>query len=209
MHGCTIGPWESSASLGRAAVRGPLVRDFGWRLHNMAGSTWTETTIGMAEAMEVRALGLDDFSSIRYIHVGALRIGGATLYNPEEIEAFAAFVQTPGYVDVLRQESLAGGFLGNELVATSSWLPGDDSGTVARIASVFVRPMFTGLGFGRRLVGEAEAQARRSGFHSFSARVLLNAVGFFEALGYKVISHGVQPFTDETSLPIAFMRKSA
>lgn len=162
----------------------------------------------VSNGVAIRPLAIDDMSNVRYIHAQSFRLAGAALYTREEIEDFAAHVQTPGYVDQIRRETLLGGFIGRELVATGGWLPADDGGHVARISSVFVRPMFGGLGIGRLIVTEAESQARRSGFLLFSARVLLNAVGFFEALGYEVASHGVQPLPAERPLPVAFMRKS-
>ena len=122
--------------------------------------------------------------------------------------AFAAYVYTSVYSDLIRGENVLAGFLGSEMVATAGWAPADDNGVSARIRSVFVRPLFAGIGIGRRMTLEAENWARRSGFRNFGARVTLNAAGFFETLGYDITSHGVQLLPGERGLPVCFMRKS-
>ena len=162
----------------------------------------------MADALELRVLTVDDLSNLRYIHASAFKSLAVSSYPDEELAAFASYVYTPAYADLVRGENILAGFLGPEMVATGGWAPADDNGISARIRSVFVRPLFTGIGIGRRMALEAESWARRSGFRSFGARVPLNAVGFFETLGYEVTSHGVQVLPGERGLPVSFMRKS-
>lgn len=176
--------------------------DFG-----MAGGGEGGHDRGLADALELRQVTVDDLSSIRYIHASAFRQLAAYCYPEDEIAAFGAHVYTQAYADLLRGENLLAGFLGSEMVATAGWAPADDSGQSARIRSVYVRPLFTGIGIGRRMTLEAEAWARRSGFRSFGARVTLNAVGFFETLGFGVTSHGVQMLPADRGLPVSFMRK--
>jgi GNAT superfamily N-acetyltransferase len=163
---------------------------------------------GLADALELRPVTIDDLSSVRFIHASAFRLLANACYPEEEIAAFAGFVYTQPYADLVRGENLLAGYLGNEMVATAGWAPADDSGLSARIRSVYVRPLFTGIGIGRRMALEAESWARKSGFRSFGARVTLNAVGFFETLGFEVSSHGVQLLPGDRGLPVSFMRKS-
>ena len=153
-------------------------------------------------------LSVDDFAAVRYIHSAAFKSMARSHYPDEEVAAFAAYIHTTGYADLIRGENMLAGYLGEEMVATAGWAPADDNGVSARIRSVFVRPLFTGVGIGRRMALEAESWARRSGFKSFGARVTLNAVGFFETLGYEVTSHGVHMLPDDRGLPVSFMRKS-
>lgn len=162
----------------------------------------------MADALELRPLSIDDFSIMRYIHASAFQSMANAYYPDDEVNAFASYVNTPAYADMVRGENVLAGFLGPEMVATAGWVPADDNGVSARIRSVYVRPLFTGIGIGRKMALEAELWARRSGFRSFGARVTLNAVGFFEALGYEVTSHGVHMLPGERGLPVCFMRKS-
>ena len=174
----------------------------------MASSTETSPSIGLAQALELRLLTVDDFATMRYIHASAFKTMALSHYPDDEVTAFATYIYTPTYADLIRGENVLAGFLGEEMVATAGWAPADDNGISARIRSVYVRPLFTGIGVGRRMAMEAESWARRSGFKTFGARVTLNAVGFFEALGYEVTSHGVHMLPDDQGLPVSFMRKS-
>jgi len=157
--------------------------------------------------LEIRPLRVDDLSAIRYVHAASLRGQGAPYYTPEELDAFENLVRSVRYSETVLKDSMIGGFIGHELVGTAAWGLVDDSGRTARIASVFVRPFFTGLGIGHRLVAAVEASAAQAGYRSFSVRATLNAVPFFEQLGYEVTSHGTRPLTPELSLAVSFMRK--
>jgi len=172
------------------------------------GSSAANSTDGTAIALVVRRVTLDELSVVRHIHSSAFRTAAASCYPEEEIAAFLNHVYTQDYSDALLNEHLLGGFLGSEMIATAGWLPADDSDSLARIKSLYVRPLFTGIGIGRRMAFEAEDAARHSGFTSFGARVPLHATGFFETLGYEVTSYGVQLLGSDRGLPVSFMRKS-
>lgn len=162
----------------------------------------------LARTIQLRPVTVDDFSVLRYIHAGAFKSMAGGHYPDDEIKAFTSYIDTPQYADLIRGENILAGYIADEMVATAGWAPADDNGISARIRSVFVRPLFTGIGIGRRMALEAESWARKSGFRSFGARVTLNAVGFFETLGYEVTSHGVHMLPDDRGLPVSFMRKS-
>lgn len=155
----------------------------------------------------VRPVGIDEFSSVRYVHAAAMRISGGHTLSDSEILAFTGYVYSPAYAETLGRLRLFGAYIGNELVGTAGWSVADDSGGSVRVRSVFVRPLFTGVGIGRRLVGDVEGDARAAGFGVFSVRATMNATGFFERLGYQTTSHGVRPLGSEHVLPVAFMRK--
>lgn len=166
-----------------------------------------QATPGPADRIAIRPVGLDDWASVRYVHSTAFRLLAAGHFTPDECDAFAGFVRSQDYVDLLIAENVQAAWLDGELVGTSGWTPADDNGALARITAVFVRPFFTRLGIGRRLVLDAEARARNAGFERFSARVTFNAVGFFEKLGYDITSYGIQPIAAEQGLPITYMRR--
>ena len=164
-------------------------------------------SIALSDQILIRPVGVDDWASIRYVHSTAFRLLSASFCTPNEIDAFTGFVRSQTYTDRLMWENLHTGWLGDELVGTAGWAPADDSGAQARITSVFVRPLFTRMGIGRRLVRDAEARARAAGFERFSARVTLNSVGFFEKLGYDVTSYGVHVVMGDQTMPVTYMRK--
>jgi GNAT superfamily N-acetyltransferase len=173
----------------------------------MAAGLDFDSVPGFEGTLEIRPVSVDELSPVRYVHATSLRGQGSGCYTAEELDAFEAMVRSVRYTEIILKDTLIGGWIGQELVGTAAWGVVDDSGRTARIDSVFVRPFFTGMGIGQRLVGTAETLASRAGYRSFSVRATLNAVAFFEQLGYAVTSHGTRPLSPEIALAVAFMRK--
>ena len=115
----------------------------------------------------------------------------------------------PAYRDSLIAEDVYGAFVEGQLVGTAAWHVSGDDGRTARISSVFVDPMFGRLGIGGRLLGEVESRGSQSGFHQLGISATINAVPFFEKLGYREASRGIKALGPDCSLPVAFLRKSA
>jgi putative acetyltransferase len=158
-------------------------------------------------AVAIRRVGLDDHSNVRHLHVRAMRLQCGDALSDAELAAFASFVESPDYSDLLRAEEVHGAFVDGQLIGTASWLANGDDGETARIASVFVHPMFVRLGIGGRLLAEVEGRATLSGFDQLGASATINAVPFFERYGYAEASRGVKAFGPECWLPVAFLRK--
>jgi GNAT superfamily N-acetyltransferase len=164
--------------------------------------------VGVApNVIVLRRIGLDDHSHVRHLHARAMHALAGDALSDAELAAFAAFVVSPAYSDLLREEEVHGAFLDGQLLGTASWLVNGDDGETARIASVFVHPMFARLGIGGRLLAEVEARAAQSGFDQLGASATINAVPFFERHGYAEASRGVKAFGPECWLPVAFLRK--
>lgn len=172
----------------------------------MASFVRLELDVGLGQCVEVRRVGMDDLSHVRYVHTTSFRSLGAAHYSEEELDAFGHHIAAPAYADkILGDEALAA-WLGAEMVATVAWSAAD-TGLSARICSLFVRPLFTRVGIGRRLVCLAEDEARSKGFQSFRAVATMNAVSFFERQGYRVTSYGTRAIAPQLGLAVAFMRK--
>ena len=159
-----------------------------------------------ALALTLRAISIDDYSSVRFTHATAARAYLAGLHSDDEIAEIIRYIYGVQYVDELQLEDLIGAWLDGELIGTAGWTPADDHGKCARITSLTVRPLFARLGIGTRLLKDAEARARRAGFDEFSMRVPRNTVALFKKAGYEVTSRGIQPIGN-TDLAVAFMRK--
>lgn len=173
----------------------------------MAAELEPETEGGLGRTLDIRPVRVDALSSVRYIHAAALRSQGPAFYTAEELDAFENLVRSVRYAETVLKDNMVGGWIGPELVATASWGLVDDSGRTVRISSVYVRPFFTGLGIGQRMVTTVENLAARAGYRSFSVRSTLNAVAFFEHLGYAVTSHGTRPLAPDIGIAVSFMRK--
>jgi putative acetyltransferase len=163
---------------------------------------------GMAwKAVAMRQIGLDDHAHVRHLHARAMQAQAGDALSDGEMASFVAFVKSATYSDVLRGEEMHGAFVDGQLVGTASWLVNGDDGETARIASVFVHPMFARLGIGGRLLGEVEARACQAGFDQMGASATINAIPFFERYGYTEASRGVKTFGPDCWLPVAFLRK--
>jgi GNAT superfamily N-acetyltransferase len=159
-------------------------------------------------AIEIRPATIEDLSTIRYIHDNAFKRDARAYFSEAEIAQFSRYVYTPTYADKLIVDNLQVATIDRDLVATAAWAGVTDGRTTARIKHVFVRPLFTGLGIGHRIVEAMEQQAVRAGYDAVTLRATLNTVGFFESRGYVVSSYGVRNLIADASLAVAFMRKS-
>ena len=159
------------------------------------------------KSLGIRRLGVDDHSNVRHLHARSMRSQSGDALSDSEIAAFLAYVGSPAYSDSLLAEEVYGALVDGQLIGTASWHVNGDDGETARIASVFVHPLFVRLGIGGRLLAEVEARALRSGFDRLGTSATINAVAFFERHGYQEASRGVKAFGPDCWLPVAFLRK--
>ncbi len=160
----------------------------------------------------VERLSIEDLSEIRYIHAAAFRLVAGPFFSEAVISSFIGVITSQAYADgmmaAMRDNRLIGARIGRELVGTVGWSYGEDHGETARLQWLFVRPLFTDCGIGRRLVHEIETLAITAGFRQMSVRSTATAVGFFERIGYHTTSHGVRTLGPGLNLPVTFMRRA-
>jgi GNAT superfamily N-acetyltransferase len=156
----------------------------------------------------LRPLTVDDLSTARYIHTASFESAAKDYYSQADIDAFVAFVRSPRYSDLLLGNRAVAAWLSSEMVGTAAWSPGEGMSPTARILAVFVRPLFTGEGIGRLLVNHVEAEARTAGYRALEVSTTLNAMGFFEELGFRVVRNGDWALPEGREIPVVFMRKA-
>lgn len=162
----------------------------------------------LAPMIELRPLTVDDLSVTRYVHTAAFARGARGHYPAADIEAFHQFVYSPRYADVMLGNPAVAAWLGAEMVATAAWSPGEARSPTARLFGVFVRPMFAGEGIGRRIVAYVEEEARAAGYPALEAAATLNAVPFFEAIGFRFVRGGAWALPTGREIAVAFLRKA-
>jgi len=162
----------------------------------------------LAPMIELRPLTVDDLSIARYIHAAAFARAAQGHYSSADIEAFGEFVRSARYADLMLGNPAVAAWLGADMIATAAWSPGEAQSPTARIFGVFVRPMFTGEGIGRRIVGHVEEEAREAGYPALEAAATLNAAPFFEAIGYRFVRGGAWALPTGREIALTFLRKA-
>ncbi len=170
-------------------------------------SNWSAKRNGIIDNAIVRAVGLDDWSAVRQLHALSFNRLAGILFDETAAAAMKFHLETPEYTDELARQNLSIALVEGHVVGTCGWVASDDHGHAARITSLFVDPLFTRLGIGRRLVWDAEARARAAGFQTLTTRATEVTIEYFAALGYELSSQGVSTPAPDLVIPVIFMRK--
>jgi len=130
--------------------------------------------------MLVRTATIEDRHAILRVHAQAIRRTASANYTPEQIEAWAAFPPPQGHEEALRS---GGVFVAEEDGSILGY--GQFDANTGEVEATYVLPEAHGRGVGRALLAESEARARRAGFKSIFLSASLNAVPFYERLGFE------------------------
>lgn len=136
-----------------------------------------------------------DAPGVARVHDTALRTQGADRYSATELDAMAPPDRTPEAVD---GAILARGERYVAVAVTEADGSVDEGGRVVgvggvhlddgRLLGVFVHPDRTGEGIGRALFEDIETRARAAGLGTLTIHSALNAVGFYEAVGFEQVA---------------------
>jgi putative acetyltransferase len=150
--------------------------------------------------LTIRPMTSADADIVTSLVISSHRVGGEGFYSEVEVEAFARTIAANGLADRPRSSHQLVAVVRGRILGTAGWVAhGEES---ARLTLVVVDPDHFGAGVGRRLVEAAEAGARAAGARDLVVRSSLNAIGFYEKLGYAV----VEPWSTELdTLEIASM----
>jgi putative acetyltransferase len=130
-------------------------------------------------------------------------------FRPYVAGDFDAFVkaQTHAFatlaVGAYTQEELE---IVGDLVGAAGWSWQPDVEETARIRRVWVHPDFAGKGLGRELITRAEARARAAGARHYVVCASMNAIGFYEKLGFRAIRPDPRSYGGR-EVPFLFMGK--
>ena len=138
----------------------------------------------LLRSVVVRPAGIDDLVHARQLLSRAFRKLSSAHYEIAKAATMQTVLESAGFVDALRGRALTLAWLSAVPVAVGGWLPAPTGGRVARLGTIGVDPMFTGLGLGRLIVTQVEGSARSAGFHELIAQVPWPLVEFHRKLGY-------------------------
>jgi GNAT superfamily N-acetyltransferase len=155
----------------------------------------------------IRPVAIDELSEVRHLHTSACRLLSRGRLGTDEMRAAIATLDSAAYLDHLIGRRLLGGFIGSMLVATIAWSPDEDNPGTARLEALFVRPLMTGIGLGRRLLEAAEQEARAAGCSDYAYEAPQMLLPFLRLCGYDIRLHGLRELTPGVELPITLLAK--
>ena len=170
----------------------------------MLGSALPDSLLTL---MEIRALSVDHLSTARYVVGTAFARGAKDHYSTADMQAFAEFVRSPHYADVLLGNRTYGAWVGSDMVGVASWSVGEAPSPTARVVAVFVHPLFSRNGLGTRLTEYLEVEAATAGYRALEISATLNATSFFEQSGYIETARRGWGLPAGHVMPTALMRK--
>jgi ribosomal protein S18 acetylase RimI-like enzyme len=154
----------------------------------------------MAHAFHIRP-GLEaDADAILELHVRAIREICSRDYTPEQIEAWAGPKLAAHYLEPIRGQRLLVAELGGRVVGM-----GDYHVTTNEICAVYVDPDFGGQGIGRALFQAVTNALRARGFTEAVLDASLTSVGFYQAMGCRIVEQRMHTFRPGVSIPCVRM----
>ena len=162
----------------------------------------------MIEALVLRLFTATHTDAVIDLRNRAFEELSGDAYTAEQKAALRENRTQKGYAEELVQNHIMLGFDdGLGLVAMGGWIAMPDDPAVGRIRKLAVHPSVARRGIGRHMVEDAEQRARDAGCRSFVVRSSLNAVPFYESLGYRITGHGVVPTAVGIDIPMTMMAK--
>ena len=160
-----------------------------------------------------------DEARLRAMQEASLRALGRSYYSRELMDAFI------GQLGTMDASLLRGGGryfvaeLCDELIASGGWSTGapgyeahnpDRAGSDPErpvVRSVFVAPLFAGLGIGRKIMEYVEADIAAAGYSEVEVKATLPGVPFYERLGYAAAGPDPIRLPGGLTFPCVRMRK--
>ena len=162
----------------------------------------------MIPALVIRPFAAGDTDAVIELRNRAFEELSGDAYTAEQKAALHENRTQKGYAEELIQNHIMLAFdnaLG--LVAMGGWIAMPEDATIGRIRKLAVHPAAARRGIGRRMVEDAERRARDTGCTRFIVRSSLNAVPFYESLGYRITGHGIVPTAAGIDIPMTMMEK--
>lgn len=153
----------------------------------------------------VHAADLDTIAALQEVSILAL---GIPTYSEKQARAWARLGVECRH-DLLDQGSFWIAELPGRAVGVGGWSPDSRDPSLAWLRYLFVHPDMVGRGIGRRLVELAERSACAAGRRRLHVWSGLNAVGFYQALGYRRLRPGRWPVAAGIEMDFVLLGKKS
>ncbi len=154
----------------------------------------------------IREAVASDADAIQALHNHSFERLCAAHYSPAQMRAAAET-----FMPLDHRRLTSGRYYVTEtagrLIGSGGWGRDQRDAVLAHVRALYVHPEFLRMGVGRRLVAVAEARGKHAGCNAFAANSSLNAVAFYAALGYRVISERILTLKGDVAFPIVRMEK--
>lgn len=141
----------------------------------------------LVRAPSIRLARSSDLAAIATVHAASVRTLCAGHYPPQTIDQWLA--PSPGlYVRMLRSSTVYVAERTGEVVAFAAVRL-----ATREVRAMYVSPGATGGGLGQRLMLRLERVARAVGIGELHLAATLNAVGFYERLGWRCDARKASP----------------
>lgn len=153
----------------------------------------------MTSSVTTRAAQDADAQAICSLHLSAVRALCAPHYAPEVIEGWLRGRVPEGYLPGIRSGSM---FVAEDNVV----VVGFGQSKPGEVLAVFVEPGFAGRGIGSLLLARALSDADADN-GIVRVESTINAVGFYESHGFRVVGRGSQRRND-VDVPVVIMERN-
>ena len=136
----------------------------------------------MNAAIDIRKATPADREAIWQVRTAAIRGLCKSHYGEELVEAWARVPPPGDFVEVIRERDFLVAECSDEIVGF-----GFINRQSAQLEAILVAPDFARRGIGTALLAALEAMARQAGLSRLTLSSSLNAVGFYNAAGYRAI----------------------
>jgi putative acetyltransferase len=162
----------------------------------------------MKTDLRLRPFAADDTDAVVDLRNRSFEELSGDAYTPAQKAALRENRAQKDYAeDLIRNHIMLGFDDGLGLVAMGGWIAMPDDPDIGRIRKLAVHPAVARQGFGRHMAEDAEQRARDAGCKRFIVRASINAVPFYERLGYRVTELGTMKAGGDVDIPMAMMRK--
>lgn len=162
--------------------------------------------------MIIRLATQQDKETLWTIQIQAIRRMGLSHYSPEQVEAWAggsAPDESHSRAIERHTTSIESGltFVAEEADGAVVGFAALDS-VSGEVSAVYVHPDYARRGIGRRLIEVIEQEARRLGLPDLHLRASLNAVKFYETVGFEYGTEMTHCFRSGVQIPCVIMTKT-